>query len=274
MDPSFAIKLRPGAQILTRGRTAVQCGLDASRAGIIECSRPSVVARALRTAHRPTDCRALSQRLVQAGLDVTTAEQIVEDLVSHGILRPARRASVAVVGSTALAEAIRELCAQTGFVVRRPLGSEPTWDFLRGLSPSTPAVLVDQWGSNIETRAMAVRTHPNTVTAAALDHRGLVGPVRLDGRGACPMCVELTWVRNDPLFHLMARELEQPDQDPLAISATAATATAVVGALVEARSTPEVGTCWVIDPYDPVAAHRFVLPPHPGCPICFAARVA
>ncbi|AIT62225.1 hypothetical protein [Corynebacterium doosanense] len=276
VDP--LIMLNPSAQVLLRGDRAIQFGLDASRAGIVEVPDAPAIARCLAVLEQPTRIDDLLTALAAAGLDDVLARCLVDELLGFGIARPVRRLEVLVVGRSRLALELTRLLRSLGVAVRIPVGDEGIEEVIPGISPARPVVLVDQFGWTARAAGLVASTGNPVLSVTALDSRGLVGPVRPGGRkagGPCPLCVELHWVRQDGPFIVVAGEASPLRQDPVAVAATAASAASMVLSLLAARPAAVVdGECLLIDPHCPDRAQRFSLAAHPGCPACFELGVA
>lgn len=278
MSPTDDVILSPHAQILLRGDGAVQFGLDATRAGIIESPVAEDIAAALELLTRPTDLDRLLDRLVAAGLDEPDAVCLLEELLIHGVIRPTRRLPVLLVGASDLARALAQMLHGSGFSVRTTLPDENVELLLHGVDRAWSILLVDQLATPPRLAAVLRRLPNVTVSTTIVDRRGLIGPVRVGGRGPCPLCVDLHWVKQDAHFHTVASQARDTGaaarQDPVVTGATAAATTALLQALrghrVSGSLDPvEPGDCLVVDPYAPTRAHRFRLDPFVGCPVCF-----
>lgn len=268
------IVLSPGAQILLRGTGAIQFGIDASRAGIVELPEADSVAQCLKVLEQPTRIDDLLTALAASGLDSTVARCLIDDLLAFGIALPIRPAEIFVLGGSRLASRLSRLARSVGVSVRIPLAEEEHVDALATLPPHWPVVLVDQVGRSRRIAAQVAALENPVLSVSALDARGLVGPIRLGVRGPCPLCIELHWVRQDSDFITVASGSSPLRQDPVAVAATAAAAVGVIQTLVGMRpdASPLVeGECLLVDPYAPDRCQRFLLPPHPGCPVCFEA---
>lgn len=264
--------LSPSAQVLLRGPGAIQFGLDASRAGIVEVPGAPAVAQCLTALESPTHIDDIVTALAAAGLDVTLARCLIDELLGFGIARPVCRPEVLVVGTSRLARELTRLLRSLDITVRIPVGEEGIAELLPGISPERPVVLVDQFGWSTRTAALVAASGNPALTVTALDSRGLVGPVRPGGRpsGPCPLCVELHWVRQDGAFILVAGGASPFRQDPVTVAATAASAAGVVQSLLGVRPAAFAdGDCLLVDPYSPDRGQRFSLSAHPGCPVCF-----
>lgn len=267
--------LSPSAQVLLRGSGAIQFGLDASRAGIVEVPGAPAVARCLAALESPTRIDDIVTALAAAGLDVTLARCLLDELLAFGIARPVCRPEVLVVGTSRLARELTRLLRSLDITVRIPVGEEGIAELLPGISPERPVVLVvlvDQFGWSTREAGLVAASGNPVLSVTALDSRGLVGPVRPGGRpsGPCPLCVELHWVRQDGAFIVVAGGASPFRQDPVTVAATAASAAGVVHSLLGVRPAAFAdGDCLLVDPYSPDRSQRFSLAAHPGCPVCF-----
>lgn len=283
MSIELPVILSPHAQVLLRGVGAVQFGLDAARAGILETPAAATVAETLRRLSHPTDLDHVLEELIAAGLAVPAAISLLEELLLHGVIRPARRPQVFLLGATPLATWLARLLEHSGITVRIPLADEDLHRALTGLNPTWPIVLADQLGARVELAQQLTQLPNPTITASVFDRRGLVGPALLGDQGPCLVCVELYWVRRDEHFHTVISQARDAGpmvrQDPSAVAATAASTVALVQRLhgfpLGSTSPPAApvvpGECLVVDPYLPEQAHRFRIRSFSGCPVCFEA---
>lgn len=267
------IVLSPFAQILRRGHGAIQFGLDASRAGIVELPGAPAIAACLAELEHPTRVEDALISLIDAGCEAEVARCLLDELLDFGVLRVARRPGAAVFGGSDLAGHLSGLLGSLGVDVRVPRPDEKLCALLADIPDQWPVVLADQfsWGAR-DAASVAFAANP-VLSVAALDGRGLVGPVRLGGQGPCPMCVELHWVRQDRAFMQVVADIRPERQDPVTVAATSASAATVIQALLGVRSlihpVAQAGDCLVIDPYSPDRGQRFTLSVNPGCPVCF-----
>ena len=300
------LRLSPGAGIYLRGDNAVQFGLDATRAGVVLTERPIDLAVALSPARCGTTRAELIERLALADYSPTAAAGIVEDLVSFGVLTPcSTHGRVAVLGNTALASDIANLLTASGFLVRRVITAGNPAKQLTAVPPAMLPVLVDQWAYSHALAPVLTDHFPASVTVASLDARGLVGPVRVDGKGPCPVCMDLLRSEEDPYWAFVAAQttlewVSAPEAspatsaapsgpalsddrlpgamppDPAVRAATAAAAVAAVRAVHgiqpppgETAAPPTPGAVTEINLFGP-APQRVVLP-HRMCPVCNTA---
>lgn len=230
------LRLSPGAGIYLRGDNAVQFGLDATRAGVVLTERPIDLAVALSPARCGTTRSELIERLALADFSPTAAAGIVEDLVSFGVLTDcSSHGRVAVLGHTALAGDIANLLTASGFLVRRVITAGNPAKQLTAVPPAMLPVLVDQWAYSHALAPVLTDHFPASLTAASLDTRGLVGPLRVDGKGPCPVCMDLLRSDEDPYWAFVAAQttlewVSVPEAPPAASSEPSGTTGSAVAA--------------------------------------------
>ncbi|AGF71787.1 TOMM precursor leader peptide-binding protein [Corynebacterium halotolerans] len=273
------LQLAPGAHVFLRGPGAVQFGLDATRAGVIETDSATGIVAGLLVARRPTSRARLEEGLILAGLSAPAARSLLDDLVVYRILRPVPRASVILLGRGRLAELTAELLRRSRVTVRSPLRGESELAYLAGSDIDVPVLVVDRIAHARTMAPLLTRFARTWLPGAVVDARGLVGPLHLDGAGPCPLCVELHRTDTDGHWHRVVTQLPggPVNPDPVVVAATAAQLTAAALALVGVpeppgtpRRVPAAGEVTEVDPYTLDRRHR--LATHPRCPVCFTLR--
>lgn len=280
---SPTLRMAPTAQVLPRGRCDIQFGLDATRCGIFTVPAPAKPARVravLTRMRTPTPRTKLHDDLTSAGLTAHVASALIDDLTSFNILTPARSITVAVLGRTPLAHAVADLLSSYGLdaVLPGPTDSDTAF-IVAAHRMGWLMVVTDKLGCSLRLAPHLARWHDTWVPVQVIDSQGLVGPVRIDGAGACPMCFDLHRSRIDPQWYTVAGGLGTDGsrrQDPIAVAATAAAAARVILELVGMPSPPGLsplglrsGDVAVAKPYEAVASQRIRLAQHPECPVCF-----
>lgn len=277
--------LHPAAQVIVRGNSAVQFGLDASRAGILTTDRARDLAHVLTRLERPCPEGFLRARLRAIGFTAHDIDGILEELRAYGVVRAHRGHAVVVIGHSPLTTATVRLLRDTGISVYRATSAADEQELLTNADDHRPLVLIDRPATSADDALALVQHRASSVAVSLLDSRGFLGPVRVGGEGPCPLCVQLHWVTHDEYFHRITTRLFDPDanrplrQDPVAVAATAAGAAALTARVLGLGYGPQLlngfpapGLSLVIDPYDPDQGHRFHLERHPGCPACFEAE--
>ena len=280
------IALIPGATPLVRPPDAIQFGLDSTRAGIINglpVDRADPVARVFTTARTPTPDTGLIDRLTRAGLDRMAARVLVDDLLGYGILAavPQRRPGALVIGSSALAEAVVRVIDSMGMqAVTRLGGADETATIVRS-GYGFPVVPVDCLHRYPDIAAACVRRGGTVIPAAAVDGRGIIGPVRYNGQGPCPLCAVFHAMDTDPLWLRMARNhAAQPTPvDPVVLSVTAGRVAAMVALAQQMHLQPasripaglSAGTMLTVDPFR-FFTETDTVGRHPRCPVCFGGQ--
>lgn len=270
------MRLADGAHVYLRGRDALQFGLDATRAGIIETTHAPLIMATLLGARRARPRGELLAGLTDAGLTATAAASLLDDLVAYRILVPATERTVLLLGRGRLAQAVSELLHGAGVDVRTPIRGESEYAYLAAADVSAPVVVVDRLAHSRAMAPMLTRFARTWVSASVVDHRGVIGPLHVDGVGPCPLCADLHRTDRDPYWHRVVTQLPGGPvrPSPAVVAMTAAQATAVIAALAGAPAPPGVAP-WDITPGEVVTADpwggitRETLGTHPRCPVCF-----
>lgn len=259
------VVLATAAQIIIRPDAAIQFGVDATRAGVLEVE-PHLAAGivpVLLALRRPAAIGLVVDKLTAAGMSATAAGTLLEDLRALGVLREATARQVLMFGQGALVDATAALLESAGWTPRTPLRGEKPTDFLK--LPAAGVLVLNRLAHATTLAPLFARRAPTYLSAALLDSRGLIGPGRRNGRGPCLMCVDLHRSDIDPHWHALVTQ--QPNgpthPDPVALSATAAR----LAALVE-RDSWQAGDTEEIDIYTG-EFRRSRITVHPRCPVCW-----
>ncbi|QGU03950.1 hypothetical protein [Corynebacterium comes] len=269
-------ELAAGAHVFLRGRDALQFGLDATRAGIIETTHAAMLMATLLSARRPRGRPELLAGLVAAGLSPTAAASLLDDLIAYRILVPCVDRSVILLGRGQLAQSITDILSAKGVTVRSPIRGESEFAYLAATEVDVPIVVVDRLAHSRAMAPMLTRFARTWVSCSVIDHRGVIGPLRIDAHGPCPLCADLHRTDSDDFWHRVVTQLPggpaRPDAAVLA--ATAAQASVVVAELVGCPPPPGYappgfgpGAIISVDPWSGV--HRETMTVHPRCPVCF-----
>src|SRR5699024_9305124 len=124
MGDGIHLRLADGAHVYLRGRDALQFGLDATRAGVIETSHAPLIMATLLGARRGRTREELVTGLCGAGLSRAAAVSLLDDLLVYRILVPRRERSVILLGRGRLAQSLSELLHRSGVDVRTPMRGE------------------------------------------------------------------------------------------------------------------------------------------------------
>ncbi len=281
-EVSHVLEISPGVVFLVRDSTTVQFGLDATRCGLIEVTQPHTVVSALRGQGRVTTRRGLEVALHEAGLSAAAAASLVEEMVDFGVWRPRRKPeSVAVLGTSSLATALRATLKSEGFRVRSPGPSTPAAElpgYISLLGPATPVFAVDLLHL-AHPLTLALRDHTESwVPITSCDTRVFCGPVHRTGRGPCLLCFNLYRSEVDPRWAALVDSLNGawPLLDAPLTGVTRAQVVAMArfftGRPPLAGDTP---SRWMPgETYELTATGargRRFLEPHARCPLCFVA---
>ena len=262
------IMLSPSAQILIRPGPAIQFGVDATRAGILELESPELASRivpVLLALRAGQGVEGVVDKLTSAGLGRGAATSLLEDLLAYRVLRECAPGEVLLLGNGTLLDATASLIEALGLVPRIALRGDNPAQFLT--RPALQVVVLNRLAHTRYLAPLLARRVPTYLMASLIDNRGLIGPGRRRLVGPCLMCVDLHRSDIDPHWHALATQ--QPNgptsPDPVTEAATAAR----VAALVHTDDW-RAGEVEEIDPYAGTSI-KSTLPVHPGCPVCFAA---
>lgn|SRR5699024_243606 len=269
--------------IFLRDSTHIQFGLDSTRAGIIESPNAHELVDILRSAQHE-DAQSTYQwerAFAGAGMSMLAARSLLHDLVEYRIMHLRTTAPrVVILGTSLLAQSIRQMCFSRGLGVRSPLDWESLTMYLSTMEAGTVVLVIDQLHQTA-TIAAALHALPETCSwmpISLVDSRGFIGPLRLHGKGPCPLCFELHRAAFDPRWAMITQQLGAmstvPDEQVLA----AVTAqTAVILDWLTGRPFPAgaphkrfyAGELFDIDIYG--KSQHQVMGPHERCPACFHA---
>lgn len=270
------LRLADGVSVVQRGPSMVQFGLDATRTGIVETGFAEELCALFDAPFQPRTHPQLIRDVGQF-LDAEAARSLVADLLSYRILVPAEPRPVVVFGTSALAEAVREVLSRSGFVVRSPLRREPDPGILAIAEEWWPLVIVDHPRAVVMARLTKQRTGP-VIPVTTLDSRVCVGPIRLGPGDPCPACLPCYLVDRDAgWLDVAARFPSGPAQPDPVVLAAGATATAAMVRRAAgypdppgvSAPSPEPGQIVVVDPFGPQRVTTSRLLPHPRCPVCY-----
>lgn len=276
MGDGIHLRLADGAHVYLRGRDALQFGLDATRAGVIETSHAPLIMATLLGARRGRTREELVTGLCGAGLSRAAAVSLLDDLLVYRILVPRRERSVILLGRGRLAQSLSELLHRSGVDVRTPMRGESEYAYLAAAEVTVPVVVVDRLAHSRAMAPMLTRFARTWVGVAVLDHRGVIGPLRIDDTGPCPLCADLHLTDRDPFWHRVVTQLPggPVSPAPATLAMVAAQAGTVIASLVDSPAPPGVapvvpvpGELITVDPWAGVS--HDVLDVHPRCPVCF-----
>ncbi|MDO5077279.1 hypothetical protein [Corynebacterium sp.] len=275
------VQLSAAVQVCIRPGPTIQFGVDSARAGVFDAVAATAVqpvALALLTARHAVPVRTVSAGLVAAGLSDAAARSLIEDLLNYRVLHPVPAEPMAAVcGTGVLAERIAGMLRQCGVTVRLPVPGESDAAFVARATADHALPVVAVHPSAAAAHALA--GHASTwFPVQLIDGRGHLGPLHIDGVGACPMCLELWRAALDPTWGALDPWEPAPAPDPPVVAATVARVVACVVAYLrygpEPPGTQAValapGDVQEIDVYAEGIRHWHVAA-HPGCPACWSA---
>lgn len=276
--------LSPGVGIYLRDDTTVQCGVDATRMGLIESVDAEALVAALRMCSSPLSHWQIVRLLRSIGFSASAARGLVDELISYGILRHAViPAQVTVLGNSGLASRVAKMCYVRGIHSQRPKPGENLENFLELHGSPHPIIAVDMVAQTHRLAPLLLELadeKPTFVPVTMYDNRGFVGPVYYRGQGPCPMCTQLDRSDADPCWDRLSREVEyhhnRPRPDPAAVDATLSYLAVIVEKVLQRPLPPGSGSSrvlpgefWDVDLFG--KTQQRVVAPHPNCPVCFAA---
>lgn len=269
-----AYTLAPDVVVLEREPGMVQCGMDATRVGVLE-AHPQL-ASVLNRLRTPLTRQTIENLIARTGLSPAAARSLVDDLISYHILWPEPRLQrIAVLGNSVLADELRDALLGDHFQPRTPLHTETAADYIDNVAGYLPIVAVDMLGGAVDWARALHRSTATWLPVSMLDARGIIGPVRVNGAGPCPMCAHLHRIDADAQWHEVAQRADAAARpgDPIVRTAVVMHAVVTIRRLMGRPSPPGApqarplaGELREIDPYG-MDQHRFVLE-HPRCPYC------
>jgi hypothetical protein len=245
----------------------LQVGLDSP--ALVLTGVPTALPLAIELLARPQGTDDLARLLPE--LDPEWIDWLVDRLTTAGLMTPsqaARVATLAVVGSGALADAVTDSLRRTGQQVAR---AEPA-AFAGDDTASTGGVpeLVILAGASAEpdrtlTDALFRSGRPHLVVRLEPD-RAVVGPLVIPGRSPCVRCQDLNRCRLDEAWpHLLAQLCREPvAPEPTLLAWAASTATVQVRALLAGGAPETTGSTLELGLAD-FRLHSRAWPAHPRC---------
>lgn len=283
IDQRELFYLSPSLGIFVRDMGHIQLGLDSARAVIIPSPNAASLAQVLRSVQggRALNPYLWQRALATAGMNMLDARGLFHDLVDYGIIQPERVGPrLVILGESPLAKSIRSMCLSRDVGVRSPLNWEDLSVYLSTMEDNTVVLVIDQL-HNTPDIAQALHALPDTcswVPLSIIDSRGIIGPLRIRGAGACPWCFELHRVEFDPRWSVLTKQLEDADisTDPQVIASVTARAAVIVDWLIGRPFPPGTkdsqafrpGDIFDIDVFG--TSVRKTIRLHPQCPECFA----
>ncbi|WP_259466269.1 hypothetical protein [Corynebacterium macginleyi] len=279
------VTLAPGCGVFCREKSVVQFGMDATRVAVADTGNAQGVARAFATAHQPVDSEELAARLEAAGLDSVAANSLIEDTLAYGILwpqppQPTQPETIIMLGESPLAMELRARLHTDGYTVRIPLDEDNIFSYIHDLDGLFTVLAIDQLHCPIDCANALAGTPTTWLPVSLLDNRGIIGPLRVEGQGPCPLCIHLHRVDADPQWTTIASQLTKVRRQPekLVIDAVAAQAQVVIRRLSKRplppgapTAFPRPGQQWEVDVYGRHQQRTAIA--HPRCPVCFGGKV-
>ncbi|KQB84112.1 hypothetical protein [Corynebacterium oculi] len=158
--------------------------------------------------------------------------------------------------------------------MRRPYGADPA-DLHQAPGP---VLVVDCAADYARLVPLLLRHCPTFLPALLIDAHGVIGPARIAGVGACPLCEVLYRQAEDPRWFPVVHQAQAAAQAPApTLHATAARLSAyaawLAGGAPEPPGRPDMalapGEMLRLDPYSPsLLERREIIHPHPRCAWC------
>jgi len=242
-------------------------GLDSP--ALVLTGVPTLLPLAIELLARPQGTDDLTRLLPD--LEPEWIDWLVDRLTAAGLMTPsqaARVATLAVVGSGALADAVSDSLKRTGLHVVR---AEPAV-FARDDTavPGAAPELVILAGESAEpdrtlTDALFRSGRPHLVVRLEPD-RAVVGPLVIPGRSPCVRCQDLNRCRLDEAWpHLLAQLCREPvAPEPTLLAWAVSTATVQVRALLAGGAPETTGSTLELGLAD-FRLHSRAWPAHPRC---------
>lgn len=260
------VVLSPSVQILIRPGPAIQFGVDATRAGVLEVDSTELASRivpVLLGIRGGQGVEVVVDKLIAAGLGPAAATSLLEDLLAFRVLRETAPGEVLLFGRGTLLDATATLVESLGLVPRIALRDDRPSVFLT--RPARHVVVLNRLAHTRHLAPLLARRVPTYLTASLIDNRGLIGPGRRGHSGPCLMCVDLHRSDVDPHWHTLVTQQPNGPTNPDAI--TEAATAARLAALLHTDDW-QAGDVEEIDPYAG-SGHRGQVSGHPRCPVCF-----
>lgn len=269
-----AYQLAPDVAVLEREPGILQCGMDATRVGVLE-AHPQL-ANLLNRLRTPLTRQTIERSLENTGLTPAAARSVVDDLISYNVLWPEPAPQrVAVLGTSALADELRDALLTDHFQPRTPLHTETPAEYIEGIAGHLPIVAVDMLSGAVDWAHALHKSAATWLPVSMVDARGIIGPVRVNGAGPCPMCAHLHRIDADEQWHEVARHAGEASRpgDPVVRTAVVMHAVVTIRRLMgrptppgAPQTRPLAGELKEVDLYG-IEQHRLVLE-HPRCPYC------
>ena len=262
-----ALRLTRPAVAVWRSPGVLQVGLDSP--ALVLTGVPTALPLAIELLARPQGTEDLARLLPD--LDPEWIDWLVDRLTAAGLMTPSRAARVAtlaLVGTGALADAVADCLKRTGLHVVRAQPAAFAGD--DAVAADGLPELVILAGDSAEpdrtlTDALFRAGRPHLVVRLEPD-RAVVGPLVIPGRSPCVRCQDLNRCRLDDAWpHLLAQLCREPvAAEPTLLAWAASTATVQVRALL-AGGTPETtGSTLELGLAD-FRLHSRAWPAHPRC---------
>lgn len=203
-DEQHRFYFAPGVRVVQRDENCLQFGVDSTRVGIIETTRPETLATSLHELPHVFNRKDFSIASHSAGLTQPAAHSLFDDLLAYGIIRPALSRPVIVLGTGFLATMLRNALTDADFLVRSPLPGEPEETYLsmqNAQDNNIPVLVVDRLAETTTMAPLLLAMARTWIPVSLIDATGVVGPIHINAMGPCPLCMELHRTDRDPTWH-------------------------------------------------------------------------
>ncbi|MCS4535819.1 hypothetical protein [Corynebacterium sp. HS2168-gen11] len=202
------VRLRPTAQLIPRGADMIQCGVNAATDGVFPIA-PALQTRVCEIFNTLSDSSTVSsihQQLVTAGMPIATAQLLLDDLRYHGVLIPAQRLSVVLLGRGVVVNLLAQALRCAGHQVQRCSTLHQFSALFDTLDAQT--VLIPVGRINYSPHALQqCYQHPCVIPVSRFQTSAIVGPVRWEHQGSCLQCSHLHHTDEDPYWRQAAYAL-------------------------------------------------------------------
>lgn len=269
--------LSPTARVVLRDSQHLQFGVDPSHAAILETPHALQLAQIFQHAITPKSRTELLAALQKCGVVFDQAWSILTDLVEYRVLVPHPRSTfVTILGRGLLRDTLSDLFAEARLLARGPYLGQTLSSYFSENSPHI-TILANRRLSKIPEVSCLVENCPSIIPIELMDGRAIIGPLRLNRRGACPLCLDLHRADCDPSWVRVMNSLP-PELSPEPIVTTAA---AAVGSAITQKALGRIidppgnhdselvpGSVFLIDPLH-FSIEHYLMRKHPRCPVCF-----
>lgn len=263
------VRLRPTTQLIPRGADMIQCGVNATTDGVFPIAPvlQTRVCEIFNTLSPSSTPSSIHQQLVTAGMPVATARLLLDDLRYHGVLIPAQRLSIVLLGRGVVATLLTQALRDAGHQVQRCSTLHQLSVLVDALDAQT--VLIPVGRMNFSPHALQqCYQHSFVIPVSRFQTSAIVGPVRWNHQGPCLQCSHLHHTDEDPYWRQAAHALaDDHNRNPVLDYA-------IASALIRFFSMAEPGPALIgrTVEFSPLYGyeHEQILQQHPLCYFCWS----